>query len=130
LWTALPERAPTLVAWAGGPRAARLAALSREAIVGRAVAAVAEIFPRARAAERLESAHFHDWSADPFARGAYSYVTVGGRTARRRLAAPLDGTLFFAGEATDDESAATVEGALRSGERAARDVLGHLHARR
>ena len=130
LWTALPERAPTLVAWAGGPRAARLAALSREAIVGQAVAAVAEIFPRARAAERLESAHFHDWSADPFARGAYSYVTVGGRTARKRLAAPLAGTLFFAGEATDDESAATVEGALRSGERAAREVLGPLHARR
>jgi monoamine oxidase len=85
---------------------------------------VAAIFPRARAADRLEGAHVHDWSADPFARGAYSYVTVGGRTARRRLAAPLAGTLFFAGEATDDESAATVEGALRSGERAAREILG------
>jgi len=42
---------------------------------------------------------------------------------RKRLAAPLLDTLFFAGEATDDESAATVEGALRSGRRAAREVL-------
>jgi monoamine oxidase len=123
LWTALPERAPTLVAWAGGPRAARLAALSREAILQAAVASVAALFPRSRAVERLVSAQYHDWSADPFARGAYSYVTVGGRTARRRLAAPLRDTLFFAGEATDDESAATVEGALRSGVRAAREVL-------
>ena len=84
---------------------------------------VAALFPRNRAAERLVSAQYHDWSADPFARGAYSYVTVGGRTARKRLAAPLRDTLFFAGEATDDESAATVEGALRSGVRAAHEVL-------
>ena len=123
LWTALPERAPTLVAWAGGPRAARLAALSREAILRAAVDSVAALFPRSRAAERLVSAQHHDWSADPFARGAYSYVTVGGRSARKRLAAPLRDTLFFAGEATDDESAATVEGALRSGVRAAGEVL-------
>jgi len=40
------------------------------------------------------------------------------------MAEPLRFTLFFAGEATDTEHAGTVEGALRSGERAARDVLG------
>jgi monoamine oxidase len=64
-----------------------------------------------------------DWSADPFARGAYSWVLVGGAGARRELARPLRDTLFFAGEATDEAHAATVEGALRSGERAAREVL-------
>jgi len=130
LWTALPERASTLVAWAGGPRAARLAALSRDALVQAAADSVAAIFPRDRAADRLEGAHVHDWSADPFARGAYSSILVGGGGARRTLAAPLDDTLYFAGEATDDESAATVEGALHSGERAAREVLGAATARR
>jgi monoamine oxidase len=44
--------------------------------------------------------------------------------ARRRLAQPLRGTLYFAGEATDDQGeAATVAGALQSGVRAAREVL-------
>jgi monoamine oxidase len=50
-------------------------------------------------------------------------VLVGGSRARAALARPLHDTLFFAGEATDTPHAATVEGALRSGERAAREVL-------
>jgi monoamine oxidase len=66
----------------------------------------------------------HDWLQDPFARGAYSYVTVGGGKARRQLAAPLADTLFFAGEATDTQGeTATVTGALQSGTRAAREAL-------
>jgi len=50
-------------------------------------------------------------------------VLVGGEGAREALAAPLDDTVFFAGEATDPEEAGTVAGALRSGQRAAREVL-------
>ena len=39
-------------------------------------------------------------------------------------AAPVEGTLFFAGEATDTEGeAATVTGALQSGERAANEII-------
>ena len=56
-------------------------------------------------------------------RGGYSYVRVGGEGAREWLAEPIEDTLFFAGEATDVEEAGTVAGALRSGERAAREVL-------
>jgi monoamine oxidase len=65
----------------------------------------------------------HDWQADPFARGGYSYVKVGGTGAREALAAPLDETLYFAGEATDTEQSGTVGGALASGLRAAREIL-------
>ncbi len=73
---------------------------------------------------RLEAAWLHDWQEDPCARGAYSYVTVGGGRARRALAAPLRDTLFFAGEATDYEGEhGTVAGALRSGVRAARELV-------
>jgi monoamine oxidase len=123
-WTARPARAPLLVAWAGGPRAARLPGGDRALLVREALRSLELVFGRgARAGERLVKAHGHDWSGDPFARGAYSWVLVGGSGARRALARPLAGTLFFAGEATDEEHAATVEGALRSGERAARDVL-------
>lgn len=42
----------------------------------------------------------HDWQVDPFARGGYSYVKVGGQGARETLATPLEDTLYFAGEAT------------------------------
>jgi monoamine oxidase len=67
----------------------------------------------------------HDWQADPYARGGYSYVKVGGTGAREALAAPLEETLYFAGEATDTEGSGTVGGALASGIRAAKEVMGH-----
>lgn len=66
----------------------------------------------------------HDWSADPRALGAYSYVTVGGTGARAKLAEPVDDTLFFAGEATSvDGQGGTVNGAIQTGERAATQML-------
>jgi monoamine oxidase len=67
----------------------------------------------------------HDWQSDPFARGAYSYATVGGADAARVLARPLARSLFLAGEATAAESG-TVEGALSSAAHAARAVLRAL----
>ncbi|MGA7825849.1 MAG: FAD-dependent oxidoreductase, partial [Steroidobacteraceae bacterium] len=75
-------------------------------------------------AGELEGWYYHDWQADPFARGAYSYVAVGGSEARAALACPIETTLFFAGEATDTGGeAGTVTGALQSGLRAAREAL-------
>lgn len=121
-WTALPVRAPLLVAWAGGPRAARLSGAGRDRIVAEALASLRVVFGR-RFARRMrpESAVLHDWQRDPFARGAYSYVLRDGGKARRLLARPLLDTLFFAGEAADYRGeAATVAGALQSGRAAAR----------
>ena len=71
----------------------------------------------------------HDWSNDPFARGAYSYVVTGGGDARVALAEPVNGTLFFAGEATsNDGQGGTVNGARETGERAAREAATVLGA--
>jgi monoamine oxidase len=65
----------------------------------------------------------HNWQRDPFALGAYTYVTSGNSNARKDLAQPLEETLFFAGEATDSQGeSATVTGALRSGLRAAAEI--------
>jgi monoamine oxidase len=124
-WTALPERAPLLIAWAGGPNAARLSGAATPEIVRQAVTSLASVFgTRAGIKERLAAAWVHHWQQDPFARGAYSYVAVGGHGARRALAEPLRDTLFFAGEAADYEGEhGTVAGALQSGARAAREVL-------
>ena len=65
----------------------------------------------------------HHWDNDPLSRGAYSYQLVGGTTAPSELAKPLRGTLYFAGEATaPDGRLGTVDGAIASGQRAARQV--------
>jgi monoamine oxidase len=124
-WTALPVRTPVLVAWAAGPKATRLANASKAKIIEAALKSLSSTFSGLADREienMLEGAWLHDWQSDPFARGAYSYVTVGGDKAREQLAAPLANTLFFAGEAADTEDAGTVAGALNSGLRAAREV--------
>lgn len=64
-----------------------------------------------------------DWGASPWSRGAYTYPRPGALDAPSDWAAPLDGTLFFAGEATCGAvHPAMVHGAMESGERAAREI--------
>ena len=63
------------------------------------------------------------WAHDPFARGSYSHALPGHAGARAVLAAPVDGRLFFAGEATSPNFFSTAHGARDSGERAAREVV-------
>jgi monoamine oxidase len=109
-----------LVAWAGGPKAERLTRLSESRLISEALRGLQSIFGRVPAPRAVL---VHDWRRDPFAHGAYSYVRVGGEGAREELAAAVADTLFFAGEATDPEESGTVAGALRSGQRAAREIL-------
>jgi monoamine oxidase len=129
-WTQLPVRSELIVAWAGGPRATALNAASHEEIVKHALDGFGALFGELTVArEEFEASFMHDWSRDPFARGAYSYIAVGGRGARKILAEPVDGTLFFAGEATStDGQGGTVNGALETGERAARELATSLGA--
>jgi monoamine oxidase len=62
------------------------------------------------------------WAHDPFARGSYSHALPGHAGDRAVLAEPIDGRLFFAGEATSPEFFTTAHGARDSGERAAGEV--------
>ena len=125
LWTAAPVDLPMLTLWAGGPPATRLRERGRPAILDAALRQLASLFgiSAARARRLLVAADSHDWTADPFSRGAYSYQAVGGADAPDRLARPIRGTLFFAGEATSADESGTVPGAIASGRRAARQAL-------
>ncbi|MCA6118667.1 FAD-dependent oxidoreductase [Bradyrhizobium sp. WSM 1738] len=69
------------------------------------------------------------WAHDPFARGSYSHALPGHAGDRAVLAAPVDGRLFFAGEATSPEFFTTAHGARDSGERAAKEALASLAKR-
>jgi monoamine oxidase len=124
LWTALPWRVPLLTAWMGGPRAQRLAGAPRSQLIDQALSSVQHVLDLGeQVADELIAGQVHDWGADPHARGAYSYLTVGAAQAPQALAQPLRDTLFFAGEATSSDHSGTVEAALQSGQRAARAII-------
>ena len=128
-WTTSPRKSPLLTGWAAGARAQRLAGQGNDFIVDQALAALTRLLKvgRTELQSLLASAHTHDWETDPWSRGAYSYVAVGGDGAEAALAAPLEDTLFFAGEAADFSGHnGTVHGALASGRHAAQAVLSAL----
>jgi monoamine oxidase len=74
-------------------------------------------------AKRIKPIRVHRWGADPFARGSYSYARPGKADERAVLARPVDGRLFFAGEACSRSDYSTAHGAFRSGVAAAGQVL-------
>jgi monoamine oxidase len=127
------ERLPTwwsdprgfiLTGWAGGPKADALQTQSPAQLEALALTTLRKIFGAASLRKQLVSSHSYNWANDPHIRGAYSYIPVNGLELPKLLGAPVEGTLFFAGEATvTDAQMGTVFGALESGLRAARQVL-------
>ena len=125
-WTMLPERAPLIVGWVGGPAAERFMSQSQEQVLESALESLSRIFGITENDVRnhLAASFMHDWQTDPFTRGAYSYIPVNGLDAQLTLSQPVDNTLFFAGEATSIGHIGTVHGAIQSGRRAATEVIG------
>jgi monoamine oxidase len=79
----------------------------------------------------LVEAHTHNWINDPFTYGAYSYTPVGMMQMPELLRAPIENTLFFAGEATASPAEqGTVNAALDSGVRCSREILNQIEAQR
>src|SRR5467141_2797862 len=102
-WTTLPVCSPVLTGYVGAVAAEQLLAEEPPSRLERSLVALSEALavPRRELEEQLDASASHDWRADLFARGAYSYIGVGGNGAPRALARPVEGTLFFAGEATN-----------------------------
>ncbi|MDE1177334.1 MAG: NAD(P)/FAD-dependent oxidoreductase [Edaphobacter sp.] len=128
-WTAHPAESNTLTGWSGGPEAAGLSKLSAEELGSMACERLAEIFSMDadRIRELMTGCHVHHWDRDALTRGAYSYVPAGAMEAGSKMTLPQADTLYFAGEHTDTSGHwGTVHAAIRSGERAAEQVLGHV----
>ena len=128
VWWSLSDR-PILIGWAGGPAAKALLKVPLSARVRMAERSLAEILeaPLAQVRGAVADWQTHDWSHDPFSRGAYSFTGAGGDDCARKLGLPVRGTLFFAGEATaEGAEVGTVHGALASGLRASREVMRAL----
>jgi monoamine oxidase len=127
-WTQYPLGGRTIVAWGGGPRAVALDGVPAQERIDRARDAFGAMLGAGDLARsELEAGVTHDWSADPFSRGSYSYVATGAVGAREALGKPVEATLFFAGEATStDGQGGTVSGAFETGMRAAREAAATL----
>lgn len=124
VWWALSGK-PVLTGWAGGPAAAALIRRPDAAVKEAALRALARILgaPRASLDSAVLDWTLHNWSRDPFSRGAYSFIAAGREDAAEKFRVPVQDTLFFAGEATaDGEETGTVHGAFASGLRAAEEV--------
>jgi monoamine oxidase len=113
---------PILAAIVGGEAAIRMESMSD----ADALRTVLQPLRRVFGSEVGEPVAFHRtrWASDPFTGGAYSHVRPGAAYSDYEvLAEPIEGRVFFAGEATSAYYPSTMHGAYESGERAARQIL-------
>lgn len=126
-WTQYPEMTPILVGWMAGPNAAARKGSSDEELLAIAIASLSNVFkmPVEYFKNEIVVSKIVNWQADRFAKGAYSYTASDTGEAYKILAAPIDNTIFFAGEALySGDVSATVEAALASGKEVAEKILG------
>jgi monoamine oxidase len=102
-----------------GPEAARLAALDPKALLALAVENLEKVYPGFKS--QYETGTSYSWGTDPWAGGGYAWWKPGQLTDWGPELARPEGRLHFAGEHTSP-LARTIEGALESGNRAAREV--------
>jgi monoamine oxidase len=78
------------------------------------------------AAQYTGVAYLDVWAHDPWHHGAYSYYGVGQYTQFAGIEPVPEGNLFFAGEQTTYREMGYVNGAVISGERAAREIADRI----
>lgn len=119
-WQRFSQR-PVLIGFVAGKYALELEALSDSQQAERAMAVLRKIVG-SRLAEP-EAVRVSRWSQERFTGGSYSYVPVGSTLDDYDVLARPVGRLLFAGEATDRELFASVNGAYVSGVREADRAL-------
>jgi monoamine oxidase len=120
-----PFGQPCIEGFFGGSFARELEEAGEGAIAAQSIDEIASFLGN-DIRRKLKPLYESRWARDPFARGSYSHALPGHAGDRAVLAAPVDGRLFFAGEATSPNFFTTAHGARDSGERAAGEVLTAL----
>jgi monoamine oxidase len=89
------------------------------------LAQIEPVYPGTRAAYTGRAYEDH-WALDPWVLGAYSYCRVGQAAGFGHIAGLREGAIHFAGEHTSVSHQGFLDGAVESGERAARQLLKAL----
>jgi monoamine oxidase len=116
-----------LVNYTGGRTAARLGG-STDTLARRFLDQIEPVLPGIRGRWNGRATLDH-WPTNPWTRGSYSYFKVGQYTAFAGVESEPAGACHFAGEHTSLDAQGYLEGAVESGERAAREVGVALGAR-
>jgi monoamine oxidase len=125
-WTQSPEKNGLLTGWVGGPAANRLKEKFTGDILQAAIQSLSEIFNISSEwlGQNLILNKITDWQQLPFSCGGYTFPTIASDDIKKRLATPIENTVFFAGEAIDITSTpGTVEAAIKSGQDCAKKIL-------
>jgi len=117
-----PFGRPQIEVYFGGHLATDLEAGGERAFFDFALSELTGLFGNAFAG-RVKPIQIHPWGSDPFARGSYSYAVPGMAACREKLASPVDGRLFFAGEACSRSEFSTAHGAFITGVAAADQAI-------
>jgi monoamine oxidase len=108
-----------LESYMAGPRARLAAALSEDERLAFALAEMEKVFPGLR--QHYEGGASHCWDHDEWARGSFAWFRPGQMRSLLPHLAAAEGRIHFAGEHTSAWSG-WMQGALESGNRAAREV--------
>ncbi|WP_114952381.1 flavin monoamine oxidase family protein [Sphingosinicella terrae] len=117
-----PFGRPLIEAFFGGEQARTLETEGEAAAAAFAAEELAGLFGNAFA-RRLRPLAATAWGSAAFSRGSYSHALPGRAEARERLAAPVEGRIFFAGEACSRADYSTAHGARVTGIAAAEAAL-------
>nr|WP_231987493.1 NAD(P)/FAD-dependent oxidoreductase [Mycobacterium sp. E2238] len=124
-WFSLPAAAgPIALAFNAGDRGRAVEASSPRELIATALPIAHRLFGEDVSPVEVRTS---SWSADPYARGAYSFHAPGsGLDDRRRLQEPISDRLYLAGEAVGVSNPSTVHGAMASGRYAAEELMRRL----
>ncbi|MBS1662708.1 MAG: FAD-dependent oxidoreductase [Bacteroidetes bacterium] len=125
-WTHTEKGNCLLTGWLAGENMRVFQGLDEEVRVLRCLESIAAIFSMEVSALRtlLQDIQILDWEEAPHIRGGYSYDTVGAEDVRAVLMEPVEGTIWFAGEAFYEGIApGTVEAAFTSGYEVADKII-------
>jgi monoamine oxidase len=128
-WTQSPLDIPMLTGWLGGPKAILYGNEPDDFILDKAMESLCGIFSvsRQELKNKLRNYRIFNWINEPWSRGAYSYARIGFEKARAVWRQPVDGNIYFAGEAYyDGPFPGTVEAAIVNGMETARNLLTEI----
>jgi monoamine oxidase len=121
---AQPGRAGILVDFTGGTIGREIGGASADERANRFVEQLRPVLPSA--SDYNGRAVLDYWTGRPFTRGSYAYYRVGQMTAFAGVEGKPSGGCHFAGEQTSYTFQGYMEGAVKSGERAASEIVATL----